>query len=139
DAHLDLGNILDELNSGDKEINIKSKVVNFVKTESLNAKPKERLLGSSEIIESLFGKQKYIEKQQSKSGFTGLLLSLAALVSTTTKDVIRKAMESIKTKTVVEWHKKNIRKSVQAKRVEAFKPRNGTEQKLSQDLAVTVG
>ena len=95
-------------------------IVDAVRNESLHAKNSERLLGSSEIIESLFGKQKYIEKQQSKSGFTGLILSAAALVSTTTKSVIQKAMESTKTKTVVEWCNKNIGKSVHAKRVDAF-------------------
>lgn len=120
DAHLDLENELNEFNFGDREINIRNNIVNFVKSESLNAKPMERLLGSSEVIESLFGKQKYIEKQQSKSGFTGLLLSLAAFASKTTKEVIQKAMISIKTKTVIEWQKENIGKSVQAKRAEAL-------------------
>jgi hypothetical protein len=119
-AHLDLENELNEFYFDDREINIRNNVVNFVKGESLNAKPMERLLGSSEIIESLFGKQKYIEKQQSKSGFTGLLLSLAAFASKTTKEVIQKAMVSIKTKTVIEWQKENIVKSVQAKKIEAF-------------------
>ena len=120
DAHLDLENELNKFNFGDRDMNIRDNIINFVKSESLNSKPMERLLGSSEVIESLFGKQKYIEKQQSKSGFTGLLLSLAAFASKTTKEVIQKAMISIKTKTVIEWQKGNIGKSVQAKRVEAF-------------------
>jgi hypothetical protein len=33
----------------------------FVQAESLKAAPQERLLGSSEVIESVFGKQKRIE------------------------------------------------------------------------------
>ncbi len=133
-AHVDLENTLNKFNLSDREMNIKKSVINFVKSESLNARPTERLLGSSEIIESLFGKQKYIEKQQSKSGFTGLILSIAALVSETTVDVIQQAMASTKTKNVIDWQKKNIIKSVQAKRVEALNPVNYKEQKLSQLL-----
>jgi hypothetical protein len=33
---------------------------------------------SSEVIESIFGKLKYLEKSQSTNGFTGLILSIAA-------------------------------------------------------------
>jgi len=34
----------------------------------------ERLPGSSEVIESIFGKLKYLEKSQSTNGFTGLIV-----------------------------------------------------------------
>ena len=97
------------------------------------------MLGSSEIIESLFGKQKNIEKQHAKNGFTGLLLSLAACVSKTTTDVIKNAMESVKTKTVIEWHKNNIGKSVQAKRMAVFHSPKILEQKVYQELLVATG
>jgi hypothetical protein len=137
-ANLDLEKELNKFNLGDREKIIKNKVLNIVKGESQNARQTERLLGSSEIIESLFGKQKYIEKQRSKGGFTGLLLSIGALVSETTKEVIQKAMETTKTKTVIEWYKKNIGKSVQAKKIEVF-AQNNSEQKLSQDLQVAIG
>ena len=116
-AHLDLQRVLEELKLSDHADIFNQKMIALVEKESSYAKPKERLLGSSEIIESLFGKQKNIEKQQAKNGFTGLLLSLAACVSKTTIDVIKNAMESVKTKTIIEWHKKNIGKSVQAKRI----------------------
>jgi hypothetical protein len=111
----------------------------LVEKESSYAKPKERLLGSSEIIESLFGKQKNIEKQHAKNGFTGLLLSLAACVSKTTIDVVKNAMESVKTKTVIEWHKNNIGKSVQARRMSAFRLPKISEQKVYQESIVATG
>lgn len=115
-----LENEFNKLNLGNRELNIKNSIINFIKTESLNTKPNERLLGSSEIIESLFGKQKHIEKQQSKSGFTGLLLSLAAITSKTTKNVIHNAMVAIKTKAIIAWQKENIRESVQAKKIKSL-------------------
>lgn len=63
-----------------------------------------------------------------------MLLSLAAIVSETTKDVIQKAMESIKTKTVMKWYEKNIGKSVQSKKAIAFNLQKIVEQKQSQQL-----
>ena len=101
-------------------LQFKPDVLDFVKNESQKAKLGERLLGSSEIIESVFGKQKFIEKEQSKSGFTGLLLTLGAIVSKTTADVVKQAMESTPTKTIREWYKEHIKKSLQAKRIDAF-------------------
>jgi hypothetical protein len=138
-AHLDLQRVLEELKLSDHADIFNQKMITLVEKESSYAKPKERLLGSSEIIESLFGKQKNIEKQQAKNGFTGLLLSLAACVSKTTIDVIKNAMESVKTKTIIEWHKKNIGKSVQAKRISAFRFPKILEQKAYQELLVSTG
>ena len=79
--------------------------MDFVKTESLKAKPNKRLLGSSEIIDSVLGKTKRLEQDQSKSGFTGLILATAAIVSHTTQEVVAKAMEIVITKKVLEWIK----------------------------------
>lgn len=93
----------------------------FVKNESLKAKPTERLLGSSEIIESILGKLKQLEQNQAKSGFTGLLLGVAAIVSETTLEVVQGAMETVPTKKVIEWTKTLLGQSVQAKRKIAFR------------------
>lgn len=69
-----------------------------------------------------------LEKDQSKSGFTVLLLSLAASVSATTTDVVQKAMEAVPTKTVFQWFKDNIGQSVQSKRKEVKNTVRGAEQ-----------
>jgi hypothetical protein len=106
----------------------------FVEEESSKAKPDERLLGSSEVIESVFGKLKGIEQDQAKSGFTNLLLSAAAIVSKTTEDVVEKALKAVRTKEVLDWCKKNIGQSVQSMRKEAFAFYKKTEQKQDQTL-----
>ena len=108
---------------------LREELLDFIAQQSQRAKPNERLLGSSEVIESVIGKLKNMESDQSKSGFTGLLLSLAAMVSKTTEDVIHKAMESVPTKRVHEWVKENIGKSVQFKRKEVFGSVRKAEQK----------
>ncbi len=135
DANVDLAENFNQLNlnknpSVDK---FKDDVVAYVENESIKARSGEKLLGSSEIIESLFGKQKFIEKEQSKSGFTGLLLALPALVSKTTDEVIRKAIESTPVKKIHDWYKENIKTSVQSKRKKAFNFLKVTEQNLDQN------
>jgi len=116
----------------DRSEKIRQQLLAFVAEEELKAGPGERLLGSSEVIESVFGKLKRMEQDQAKSGFTSLLLSVAAMVSETTAEVVRKAMEKIPTKKVSEWCGKILGKSVQAKRREAFSPPQKTEQKRDQ-------
>jgi hypothetical protein len=88
--------------------------------EETKARSGERLLGSSEIIESVLGKMKRLEQDQAKSGFTGLILGLSAMVSTTTKEVIQKALETVPTKQMLAWCRETFGRSVQAKRREVF-------------------
>ena len=107
----------------DRAEKIRIQLLAFVAEEELKAGPDERLLSSSEVIESVFGKLKRMEQDQAKSGF-----SVAAMVSVTT-EVVRKAMEKIPTKKVSEWCRNFLGKSVQAKRREAFSSPRKTEQK----------
>ncbi|KPA12547.1 hypothetical protein MHK_007252, partial [Candidatus Magnetomorum sp. HK-1] len=95
---------------------IANELIEFVEQESLKAKDNEKLLGSSEIIESVFGKLKRIEGDQDKSGFTGNVLSICAMVSKTTTETIKKAMETIPTKELQKWCKENLGESIQCKR-----------------------
>jgi hypothetical protein len=101
----------------------------FVKAESGKAAPQERLLGSSEVIESVFGKQKRLEHHQANSGFTGLLLTLSAMVAETTQDVILKALETVPTKRVWQWCQQHLGRSLQAQRQTAFRTVKEAEQK----------
>jgi len=75
-------------------------LIAFVTEQESQVHQGERLPGSSEVIESVFGKMKRLEQDQSKNGFTSLLLGLSALVSTTTNTVIQKALETVPTKQV---------------------------------------
>jgi hypothetical protein len=129
DCHIDLMQVEGFVAHRKRAKRLREELLNFIAQQSQLAKPNERLLGSSEVIESVIGKLKNMESDQNKSGFTGLLLSLAAMVSKTTEDVIHKAMESVPTKRVHEWIKENIGKSVQSKRKEVFRSARKAEQK----------
>jgi len=108
---------------------VRRELVAFVVEQAAQVHPDERLLGSSEVIESVLGKMKRLEQEQSKSGFTGLLLGLSALVSTTTTAVIQTALETVPTKQVWAWCQKTLGPTVQAKRRAAFASLGKTEQK----------
>ncbi len=95
-------------------------LLSFVEQEQCQCKPGERFPASSEVIESVFGKQKYLEREQAKNGFTGLLLGVGAMLSTTSDEVIKKALETVRTKDVAKWCKEKIGESVQARRIRAF-------------------
>jgi len=107
----------------------RDQLIAFVAEQSLKARPDERLLGSSEVIESVFGKLKRLEQDQAKSGFTALILSIGAMVSTTTKEVIQKALQTVPTKQILIWCKEKLGQSVQANRRKALAPPEKAEQK----------
>jgi hypothetical protein len=108
---------------------IRSHMIEFVDHESSKAHPEERLLGSSEVIESVFGKFKRMEQNQSTSGLTRLVLAIGAMVSQTTENVVQKALETVPTKRVLAWCKKMLGQSVQSKRNKFMNSRMRAEQK----------
>jgi hypothetical protein len=115
---------------------VSAQLVAFLATESLKAKPNERLLGSSEVVESVLGKFKHVEGNQAKSGFTALVLSLAAMVSTTTMEVVHQALSTVPTQQVLTWCQQTLGQSVQGKRRQAFLATVKREQKWDQFKAV---
>ncbi len=76
----------------------------------------ERLLASTEVLESLFGAYKSLQGQQSESGLTGLMLALGALVSHWTPETIQEALEATPEKAVQAWITKHLGLTVQAQR-----------------------
>lgn len=88
----------------------------FVRESSAAAGPGECLVGSTEVLESLFGKWKTLERQESQSGITGLILSLGALLGDWPLPRIQAALEATPVKHVVRWCQENLPSSVQSQR-----------------------
>ncbi len=99
---------------------VRRELLDFVAHEAAKAHAKERLLGSSEIIESVLGKQKRLEQDQAKSGFTGLLLGVCAMVADTTREVIQQALETVSTQQVIDWCREMLGPSIQSQRRAVF-------------------
>ena len=109
-------------------IKMRENLIDFVKTQGSVCKKDERLLGSSEIIESVFGKQKHLEQNYSKEGFTSLILGIGAFVGEMTVDTVKEALISTPVKRVVEWCKEELGETLQSKKIDAYsKIKNGTK------------
>ena len=80
----------------------------FVASQARRAKPGERFPGSTEILESCFGKLKQLEKQQAQGGFTSLMVSFGALLAETTTKVVNAAMKHSGTQDVFKWCKEHL-------------------------------
>jgi hypothetical protein len=74
------------------------------------------LIGSSEIIESAFGKLKSLDRESGNSGFTSSILGIGACFGKLDYDTVAEAMKSVSDKAVEEWKIKNIGESQQNKR-----------------------
>jgi hypothetical protein len=99
---------------------LREQLLGFVVDESSKVRQGERLPGTTEVLESCFGKLKDLEDGQSKSGFTGLVLSLGAMVSKWTAESIGEALERCRVRDVLEWCRKNLGQSVQSQRKQAY-------------------
>jgi hypothetical protein len=111
---------LGPLSGSDRSDQVRADLLEFVAAESNKVDPGERLPGSTTVLESCFGKLKYLEREQSKSGFTGLLLSLGALVSKTTREVVDEALTATRTNDVIKWCEEKLGQTLQAKRRKAY-------------------
>lgn len=110
-------------------------LVSFVGEQSGRAAPGERLPGSTEVLESLFGRYKELEKQQNKSGFTSLLCGFGALVTATQEAVgqmiqpIRQALETSRTRDVFRWCGEKLGTTLNSLRRRAFASPRTAQQK----------
>jgi hypothetical protein len=129
EAQVDLEKCLAHVARTDRGQQVRRNLVAFVAEEQAHARPNERLLGSSEVIESVLGKMKRLEQNQAKSGFTGLVLGISAMVSTTTQEIIHQALETVSTQQVLAWCKEKFGRSVQSKRQEVLAALSEAEQK----------
>jgi hypothetical protein len=101
---------------------LRERLIAFVTAESSRARAGEILPGTTEVLESCFGKLKALEDGQSKSGFTGLVLSLGAMVSTRTAEAIGEALARCRVRDVLDWCREKLGPSVQSLRRRAYAP-----------------
>jgi hypothetical protein len=95
-------------------------LVCFVAAQGRQARRGERFPGSTEVLESCFGKMKVLEKQQSRGGFTSLIISFGALLANTTNQVIQAALKHSDTEAVYQWCKEHLGTTLFGKRKLAF-------------------
>ena len=82
----------------------------------MKAQPGERLLGSTEVLESIFGKFKEFEGDQRSNGLTGSLLAIAAMTGPLDANMLFHALSTISTADVKDWSRHTLGPTVQSKR-----------------------
>lgn len=140
-----------EAELGLQEVNLDAcqyagKLIDFFKEQSTVIPQGQVWIGSSEIIESLFGKLKCLEQDQSKGGFTSLVLGAVACIGKIDADVVSKGMIEVKTADVEAWTREQIGVTILAKRRKAlgkWRKRKRTKKVVQEltgnDLDVAVG
>jgi hypothetical protein len=68
----------------------------------------EPLVGSTEVLESSFGKLKRLQGDASAGGFTGLVLALGALTGTADEAEVRQALDAVPGKEAEGWVKRAL-------------------------------
>jgi hypothetical protein len=94
----------------------KEDILNFIETQTCTMKSKDKFLGCTEILESLYSDLKRVSGQHTKSGFTKLILVLPAFVGELDDSLVRRAMNDVTNNDINEWAKLNIKNSVQSQR-----------------------
>jgi hypothetical protein len=119
-AEADLKARLGPLSKDRRSEAMAAELTSFVREQSAALKSDERVPGSTQVLESCLGTLKALEKDQSKSGFTGLVLGLGALLGRVTKEVVRSCLARTPLKAVRRWCAENIGRSLQSKRASVY-------------------
>ena len=77
-------------------------------------------VGSTEVLESAFGRLKRIEGEQSQGGMTGLMLALGAMLGTWSEGELRAALEATPEKKAQGWAERVLGPTVQWLRKKLF-------------------
>lgn len=70
-------------------------------------------MGSTEVLESTFGKQKRLEGSYAGDGFTSLTLALGAVLGEWPEEEVRAALEAVPKKKAEGWAKRLLGTTVQ--------------------------
>lgn len=91
----------------------------------------KKLLCTSDIIESMFGKYKMFSGSNTMGGITDISLSIPALTSHIDIDEIKKIMENVNGKNVKDWTDEKIGVSLLKRRCRVFNIKNGGQNKTN--------
>ena len=95
---------------------LRKQVLEFVQTQGQQAGEGERLLGSSEVLESIIGKFKHVAGEGGRHGLTGMALSIGALVGKPAVATVQAALAEVTTNQVWNWCRTHLGATVQSVR-----------------------
>jgi hypothetical protein len=95
---------------------LRKQLLAFVEVQGQQAREGERLLGSSEVLESIIGKFKHLAGEQGQHGLTGMVLGIGALVGKLAVQTVQAALTEITTGEVCKWCRSHLGSTVQSVR-----------------------
>ncbi|MGL5094262.1 MAG: hypothetical protein ACRDD1_01645 [Planctomycetia bacterium] len=90
----------------------------------------ERRVGSTEVLESAFGVQKRLSRDQSASGLTALSVGLGAMLGESTPEQMKSDAERVPEKVVENWARQTFGKTVQWLRRQFVGEASGAEKSV---------
>lgn len=113
-AGQELDQVLTPLARGAASLRLKAGLQAFVTQQTQDLPDGERLVGSSEVLESLLGKYKRIQGTHSKGGMTGALLNIGATLLDKTPASIQQALAAVPVQQVTHWLREKLGLSIPA-------------------------
>ena len=99
-----------------KEREFRRQVLAFVRKEGAKVPLRQQYLGSSDVLESLFGKYKDFADQAPSREITANVLTIPLLVTPLTPELLRQALETIREQDVEDWLEEHLGPSPQKKK-----------------------
>lgn len=122
-THKIVGRKLKKVKSRRKNVaKLKGQLIAFLKNETETFIDSNAWLGTSDIIESVFGKYKIFSARTPLKEIGKSVLTIPVFTSPQTLPDIKKAMETISDKMLREWLADNIGESLFSRRKKAFSP-----------------
>lgn len=103
-----------------KEKTFLRQVVSFVRREGAKVPAGEKYLGSSDVLESLFGSYKDLAEKSPCREITANVLTIPLLVTTLTAELLGQALESVRAADVEQWLDDRLGPSPQKKKREVL-------------------
>jgi hypothetical protein len=107
---------LGELTRTDSGRGLAQKLVGFVAEQQAQAKRAERLVASTEVLESLLGRYKALAREHSRGGVTALALGMGGLLGAPSEQEMAQALGRCSTQDVRAWVQANLAPNAQRQR-----------------------
>ena len=105
----------------------KARIESYLTYEQNQIPDGQTLLATSDIIESIFGKYKLFSKARPLKEVGKILLIIPVFTASITSDLVKRAMEEVRTVDVEEWGLKMFGQSMLSKRRAVFEGGGGTK------------
>lgn len=88
----------------------------FLAKQSSPLSPGQRMLGSTEVLESILGKYKRLQNTHAKGGMTAMLLGMGVITGKKSAATIERALQTIRTHDVLAWCRNTLGTTIASQR-----------------------